>query len=147
MEVGDGGSPFHLSVQNEISMTSECYNTTCIHLVVKLRSKKHIKALWKKQAIIQSPTKHFPTPTHPIILLEPGPRCDVPATAFLVTPQHAQAALCYLTFEISLQKNPTKARLDFTHELLTRLSVTHTHTNTHRERHRANTPGLLPTET
>lgn len=26
------------------------------------------------------------TVTYPIILLEPGPHCDVPATAFLVTP-------------------------------------------------------------
>lgn len=118
-------------------MTSECYITTFIHLVVKHRSKKHIKALWKKQAIIQLPTKHLPTPTHPPTQLSCS-SLDL-AVMFqpqhsLLPPQHAQAALGYLTFEISLQNNPTKARVDFTHELLTRLSVTHAHTDTERER-------------
>lgn len=145
--MGVGTLLFHLSIQNEISMTSECYITTFIHLVVKHRSKKHIKALWKKQAIIQSPTKHLPTPTTQLSCSSLDLAVMFQPQHSLLPPQHAQAALGYLTFKISLQNNPTKARLDFTHELLTRLSATHAHTDTHRERHRANTPGLLPTET
>lgn len=80
---GVGALLFHLSIQNEISMTSVMLHYYIYSPGCQTQTQKAYKGTLEK-ASQNTVTYQTSSNTHPIILLEPGPRCDVPATAFLI---------------------------------------------------------------